>query len=262
MSNARDATEGPGTLCIELRSIDASSEPALANGRLSPGEYAIVSVTDSGSGMPPDVVKKAFEPFFTTKGQEGTGLGLATAYGIAQQSGGTIDIESRVGVGTTVRLYLPITHRRPKKREEPGLGPETGGGYERILVVEDQKAVGRLIRTALEDEGYEVHVAEDGIEGGEIYEREGPFDLVISDVILPRATGPEMVEKLEAGGHRPARDLRLRLHERRAHGPAKAPRRHRAPAQAPSRPATSRLACARRWKRTDRGARRTRPQPG
>ncbi len=216
VSNARDATPGRGQIRIRVEQADVAPGTPPEE-ELEPGAYAVISVADTGAGMPAEVVAKACEPFFTTKGDQGSGLGLATAYGIARQSGGTLRIESTEGVGTTVRVFVPLTHKQPGSAEERSevaafgsgddrrrSGADAGAAGNRILLVEDEEMVRNLVLSVLVGKGFEVYAAEDGVQGREIYRQEsGRFDLVISDVILPHSTGPEMVAALEADGFRP-----------------------------------------------------------
>lgn len=201
-SNSRDAMPVGGTLTVSTsRSELAPGDAVLASG-LDPGSYALVTVSDSGVGMPRDVVERAFDPFFSTKGDRGTGLGLATSYGIAKQSGGTIEIDSAVGMGTVVSVYLPITGKSARPTRDRPMAIE--GGDERILVVEDEDDVRRLIVSALEAQGYDLEETADGVSGQKAYEQDpGAVDLIVADVILPGLTGPQMIEAIEALGHRP-----------------------------------------------------------
>src|SRR5690606_27223702 len=163
--NARDAMPNGGTITIETSNVEVRESDAI---QASPGEYVCIRVQDTGAGMSGEVIAKAFDPFFTTKplGQ-GTGLGLSMTYGFVRQSGGDITIESTVGEGTDIRLYLPRFTGEPA-RDEPS-GPETGRyrtlGHRTVLVVEDDEVVRRLIVEMLAELGFAVIEARDGAAG-------------------------------------------------------------------------------------------------
>jgi CheY-like chemotaxis protein len=150
-------------------------------------------------------VERAFEPFFTTKEPgQGTGLGLATVYGIVQQSGGSVTLESSPGSGTTVRVLLPLTDEPIEERAEPVAAEEPRGGDETILVAEDDACVSLLVVRALEARGYRILLARDGPEALDLYERHADqVALLITDVIMPKMGGEKLVDELEARGHRP-----------------------------------------------------------
>ncbi|HEV7369646.1 hybrid sensor histidine kinase/response regulator, partial [Arenibaculum sp.] len=202
--NARDAMAGSGRLTIAARGLDVARG---GDGRLSPGRYVVLSVTDTGGGMPPDVQDRAFEPFFTTKEVgKGTGLGLSMVYGFAEQSGGTAEIGSHPGRGTTVSLYLPRADAAaPQGRA--ARQPSSAGGTETILLVEDE-ALGRMgIALALRQFGYRVHEARRGAEALETLDREWPIDLMIADYAMPGMSGIE----LAAAARRRHPDLRIMI---------------------------------------------------
>jgi PAS domain S-box-containing protein len=181
--NARDAMPEGGALTITTERFPAD------------GGEVVLEVTDTGSGMPPDVLARAFEPFFTTKPTgEGTGLGLATVYGIVGQSGGEVTIRSVVDGGTTVTVVLPSVRQVVARRETTD---DSRGGSERILLVEDELALSIGTARILRDRGYDVVVASDGVEGMEIFRREaGSIDLVVSDVAMPNMRGDEMARRM------------------------------------------------------------------
>ncbi|HEX2624017.1 MAG TPA: ATP-binding protein, partial [Sphingomicrobium sp.] len=195
--NARDAMEGDGTLSIAL-----SNEVMTANavGDIQPGNYLRIAVSDTGCGMTPEVMDRAFEPFFTTKDVgKGTGLGLSQIFGFAHQSGGEVGIESEVGKGTTVSIYLPRTeaaatnvrvHPAAQRMEEDMTVPGA-----RIMLVEDDARVRTATVGALEDLGYDPVACDSGAEAMARFDAE-EFDLVISDVIMPEMTGPELIREL------------------------------------------------------------------
>jgi nitrogen-specific signal transduction histidine kinase len=163
--NARDAMPDGGKLTLETANTYLDEAYARINAEVTPGQYAMLAVSDTGIGMTPDVVEKAFEPFFTTKGLgEGTGLGLSQVYGFIKQSGGHIKIYSELGEGTTVRLYLPRLRERPPVVHEDALvaQPSPLGGQETILVVEDDDEVRAYTTDILRELGYEILEATEG----------------------------------------------------------------------------------------------------
>ncbi|SEO74198.1 PAS domain S-box-containing protein [Methylobacterium sp. ap11] len=183
--NARDALPGRGTVTIRTENhvFDADELPS---GLPQPGRYVSVAVSDTGTGMPPEILARVMEPFFTTKEEgRGTGLGLAMVYGFAKQSGGTIVIESRAGHGTTVRLYFPMSD----SDERPAPGPDTRGagrsGTETILIVDDRRDVAELARAILRDFGYTTLLATDGRQALELLDGGDKVDLLFSDLIMP-----------------------------------------------------------------------------
>ena len=199
--NARDAMPEGGTLRIETSS--ARRDPWLAE-RL-PGareeEYVLLVVSDTGAGMPPEVLDHVFEPFFTTKEVgKGTGLGLATVYGIVRQHDGLIRVESEVGRGTTIRIYFPVA-RGPEIpiEEAPAAVSSTAGRGETILVAEDEDEVRDLVAEILRGAGYRVLTARDGEEAVEIFDRAWrEIDLVVMDAIMPRRTGRAAYDAMKA----------------------------------------------------------------
>lgn len=200
--NARDAMEGRGKLIIEAANSRVTHDylDDRLEEEIPPGRYVAISVTDTGPGMPPDILERAFEPFFTTKpATEGSGLGLPSVLGFCRQSGGTCRIYSDLGVGTTVRILLPVSERA---FEASGNAPEAEpmiGGEGRILLAEDEDGVARVMRTQLEAAGYAVtwvptaDAAWAAIEAGET------FDLLITDIVMPgRMQGAELARRVEA----------------------------------------------------------------
>ena len=184
--NARDAMQGGGTLTIETGNLELSPVAAQAL-ELSPGAYVTLAITDTGSGMTPEVMAKAFDPFFTTKpiGQ-GTGLGLSMIYGFARQSGGAVHISSRVGEGTTIALYLPRHAKAavpPAPDRTPMSLPHAQG--ETVLVVDDEDSLRALMTEVLSELEYRVHKAADGPMALDILRTDAGIDLLITDVGLP-----------------------------------------------------------------------------
>ena len=193
--NARDAMPRGGVLRVELRAEKFTGSPQAPT---RPGNFACLSVSDTGCGMDEATKKRIFEPFFTTKpvGQ-GTGLGLATVYGIAQQHRGWVEVDSAPEQGSVFRVYFPLG-RSAAPFVEPGTGLRVHGGKERVLLVEDEEPVRMTAAMCLRSVGYEVVEARDAVEALEIWEaQERKFDLLLSDVVMPRAvTGFQLAEQL------------------------------------------------------------------
>ena len=198
--NARDAMDGTGKLTIRTRNKVMQANSV---GDIRAGEYLVIEVADTGCGMTPEVKERAFEPFFTTKSVgKGTGLGLSQIFGFAHQSGGEVGIESELGKGTTVSIYLPRTEAKASNvRTHPAMQAKTEEDMTvpgaRILLVEDDPRVRTATVGALEDLGYEPIACAGGAEALALFDSM-EFDLVISDVIMPEMTGPEMVRELKA----------------------------------------------------------------
>jgi PAS domain S-box-containing protein len=185
--NARDAMPQGGRLTIETTNAYIDEAYAVAHAEVVPGQYVLISVSDTGSGMDPETIRRAFEPFFTTKpvGQ-GTGLGLSQVYGFVKQSGGHVKIYSEVGQGTTIKMYLPRMERSEEPQEGPSSGPvPEGNAGETILVVEDDESVRSYSVDALRDLGYRVLEASDGPSALRLLETKTPVDLLFTDVVLP-----------------------------------------------------------------------------
>jgi len=198
--NARDAMPSGGSITIETD--NASLDPSSGTDAFSVtrGPYVRLSVTDTGQGMPPDVRARAFEPFFTTKELgRGTGLGLSTVYGIVKQTGGYIWIDSELGQGTCIRIYLPRDKATPVRLEErPAARTGVTRGSETLLVVEDEEGVRELMQAWLESHGYRVLTAGNGVEALHTCEAfEGPIDLVVADMVMPAMGGPALARKLK-----------------------------------------------------------------
>jgi PAS domain S-box-containing protein len=194
--NARDAMPSGGTLVVQTSVTDVDeSHPASRIG-LPPGRYACMKISDTGVGMPRDVIDHAFEPFFTTKPKgEGTGLGLATVYGIVTQAGGHVQINSEPGIGTTVTILLPASGQGIQA--EPA--PEHEPAGETVLIVEDEPAMREVTRRILSRSGYHVIVAANGQEAIEIAANHaGDIDVLLTDVVMPRMLGKEAAERIRA----------------------------------------------------------------
>jgi len=194
--NARDAMPDGGALTVRSSTVEVSKPPT-TDEDLKPGVYALLELADTGSGMPPDVVARVFEPFFTTKtGAHGTGLGLSMVYGFARQSGGTVAIESTVGQGTIVRLYLPLVENveaHPIIVDTPSPVPAVA---RTVLVVEDETDVRNIVRRQLESLGHKVLVAEADTEALLLIQGPGAPDLLLTDIVL--ASGKNGIDLAEA----------------------------------------------------------------
>ena len=196
--NARDAMPGGGTLTVETRNA-AAADAARQGADPRPGGYVVLRVTDTGTGMPPDVRDRVFEPFFTTKAAgKGTGLGLATVFTVVQQAGGRVAVETEVGRGTTFEVYWPATTDAPEgSRSHPALRP--GGGSETVVLAEDDGSVREFARMVLERAGYTVLEAADGAAALARVERHaGPVDALVTDVVMPGLGGRELVARVSA----------------------------------------------------------------
>lgn len=201
--NARDAMPGGGKLTIETSVVTLDAGYAARHDAVEPGEYVMLAVSDTGSGMPDEVKAHAFEPFFTTKEHgKGTGLGLATVYGIVKQNGGHIWLYSEPSRGTTVKIYFPAIRGAETQPVREGSG-KTPGGRETILLVEDEQTVLTMSARTLTTLGYTVLTASNGEEGLRVAEAyPGTIDLLLTDVVMPRMGGKELAEALLAA--RPA----------------------------------------------------------
>ena len=195
--NARDAMLDGGSLEIVTKVHEVGSEFANQRSGLRPGSYVILSVCDTGIGMPPEVRDHVFEPFYTTKERgHGTGLGLATVYGIVDRLGGHIDVRSAPGEGTTMEVYLPSSDQASDVEEEP-VRPGRPAGGESILVAEDESAVRNLVERILVREGYRVVVAPSGKHALVIAQGDEPIDMLLTDVVMPEMSGKELAERIE-----------------------------------------------------------------
>jgi CheY-like chemotaxis protein len=198
--NARDAMPGGGRLTIETANVELDEAFVQAHRGARPGPYVRLTVTDTGIGMDAETQTRIFEPFFTTKEPgRGTGLGLATVYGIVKQTDGYVAVTSAPGQGARFDVYLP----RVAAAAEPGPRPTSlstsPGGTESVLLVEDDAALGELAREILESAGYTVLGASSGLEAVALAEaRSGPIHIVVTDVVMPQLSGPDTVRRLQA----------------------------------------------------------------
>jgi len=196
--NARDAMPNGGVLKFETAVVDLDASYADGHPGVTPGTYAMFAVTDTGMGMNQETLAQIFEPFFTTKGKDkGTGLGLATCYGIVKQHGGNIWVYSEPGHGTTFKIYLPIATGSPKPSRKKSSMAESPGGGETVMVVEDDESVRTLTCAILARCGYRVIESKSAMDAIEQSNRtEGPLDLVLTDVIMPDMKGPEVYHRI------------------------------------------------------------------
>ncbi|MEI9948848.1 MAG: response regulator [Pseudomonadota bacterium] len=196
--NARDAMPGGGQLTISTQNVSFEAEHENTRMDIPPGEYVMLAVTDTGTGMDPETQRRIFEPFFTTKevGQ-GTGLGLATVYGIVQQSGGQIRVFSELGHGTAFKIYLPRLDEVPVARDPESGETAAWTGSGTLLIVEDDSAVRQVAARVLRDRGYTVLEARRPSEARRICAEHGSaIDLLLTDVIMPECTGTELAREL------------------------------------------------------------------
>ncbi|HLK49430.1 MAG TPA: response regulator [Bryobacteraceae bacterium] len=196
--NARDAMPKGGKLTIETGVEDLSEAVLAKQLGVEPRRYVTISITDTGTGMDADTQSHLFEPFFTTKSaSRGTGLGLATAYGIIRQSGGAIGFSSEVGAGTSAIVYLPMVQERTETAAERGASDERLTGVETILLVEDEARVRKLIVDVLTARGYQVLEATRGADAVRLCQlRCSQIDLAVVDVVMPEMSGPELVREI------------------------------------------------------------------
>jgi CheY-like chemotaxis protein len=203
-ANARDAMPDGGTLTIETANAELTEDSVEPPHDVRPGPYVRLGVRDSGVGMDVATQARLFEPFFTTKEVgKGTGLGLATVYGIVRQSGGTITVHSVAGIGSTFDVYLPRATDAASASAAGSLPAVIAAGGGTVLLVEDEDAVRDLAREILQERGYAVLEARNGREALEVAARTpGPISLLLTDVVMPGMVGPELARRLVIG--RPA----------------------------------------------------------
>jgi two-component system cell cycle sensor histidine kinase/response regulator CckA len=199
--NARDAMPTGGKLVIETQPVFLDEAYAASHNDLSPGHYVLLAVTDNGCGMTRDVVAQIFEPFFTTKEDgKGTGLGLATVYGIVKQSKGHVAVYSEPEIGTTFKVYLPSLDKAVPLPAAPELMPALDGS-ETILLVEDEASLRALAAESLRRLGYSVVQAGNGLEAlAAVEQHDRAIDIVVTDIVMPRMGGVNLVERLREKG--------------------------------------------------------------
>jgi two-component system cell cycle sensor histidine kinase/response regulator CckA len=210
--NARDAMPDGGTLTVRTLNMPTDETERLSYKGLPGGDYVRIDVSDTGTGIPADIVEKIFEPFFSTKEVgKGTGLGLSTVYGIVKQTGGFVYVDSEEGKGTSFRIFLPRHHQEKEAAPDPALAvaaKESAGdakpradltGQGTILLVEDEEGLRSLNARGLRSRGYTVVEAENGVEAMEMFdEQNGAIDLVVSDVVMPEMDGPTLLKEMRA----------------------------------------------------------------
>lgn len=198
--NARDATPPGGSICVSSALVNVDDAWTRRYPQLPRAQYVVLTVSDTGEGMSEETQRRIFEPFFTTKAPgKGTGLGLSTVFGIMQQAGGFVTVDSRVGQGSSLKLYLPpVLEEAGAVHVDPSLA-DVHGGNETILLVEDEPQVRRFSCRALQQRGYSVMGVATGAEAiARAARHSGPIHLVVSDVVLPGMSGPEMIDVLRA----------------------------------------------------------------
>jgi two-component system, cell cycle sensor histidine kinase and response regulator CckA len=197
--NSRDAMPRGGQLILNTALTEVAADQPLPHPDAAPGRYVMLSVGDTGTGIDPEALPHIFEPFYTTKDVgKGTGLGLATVYGIVRQHLGWITVSSEVGRGTVFQICLPASTEKPDTISEIAFTPLAEGGKETVLVVEDEPALRLLVRSILERSGYRVLEAESGLLALDVWEEEGDkIDLVLTDMVMPDGlSGRELGQRL------------------------------------------------------------------
>jgi CheY-like chemotaxis protein len=196
--NAWQAMPGGGNLFIETENVELDRKSVMAYG-VDPGKYVKISITDTGVGMDKKTLERIFDPFFTTKEiGKGSGLGLASTYGIIKNHGGIIDVRSKKGEETTIMIYLPASEKEVPREEE--LPEEVLEGEETILLVDDEDMIMEAGKEMLEEMGYTVLAAESGMEAIDTYrEKDDEIDMVILDMIMPEMSGGETYDRLREG---------------------------------------------------------------
>lgn len=199
--NARDAMLKGGKLTVETSNVELNEEYVRTCINVTPGPYVMLSVSDTGSGMSPEVKERIFEPFFTTKEKDkGTGLGLSTVYGIVEQCGGNINVYSEPGRGTTFKIYLPRMEEEVKSARPEDIPQKSIRGSETILLVEDEEGVRKVARTILERYGYTILETINGEEALRLIqnENENPIHLLLTDVVMPGMSGCQLADRLRS----------------------------------------------------------------
>jgi two-component system cell cycle sensor histidine kinase/response regulator CckA len=198
--NARDAMPRGGTLTLETATVRLAAAQLAGHPEMPPGDYVMMTVSDTGSGMDEETKKRLFEPFYTTKEQgKGTGLGLSTVYGIVKQNGGYIWVYSELGCGSVFKVYLPLVSEAVDEQGLPVPTVKVPGGEETLLVVEDDADVRALLKDALQHCGYTVLEASNGGEAMLFCERySGAIHGLVTDIVLPQIDGFEVADRLRA----------------------------------------------------------------
>jgi CheY-like chemotaxis protein len=195
--NARDAMPKGGTLTIETANVELDEHYASTHLAAKPGPHVVLAVTDTGTGMTPEVQARLFEPFFTTKEPgKGTGLGMATVHGIVTQSGGSVGVYSEVGKGTSFKVYFPRADSAEMVVDAPAPVARPRAGIQTVLVVEDADGLRELARRLLQRQGYTVLIAADAQEAVRLFGEHPLIDVLLTDVVMPGASGPELTRQL------------------------------------------------------------------
>ncbi len=198
--NARDAMPDGGKLIFETKNVFVDEHHAAQRPGMKSGEYVLLDVKDTGTGMSEEIKKRVFEPFFTTKPKgKGTGLGLATCYSVVKQSGGYVDVESELGKGTTFKIYLPRAQGKPQSVGDKEVYQALPTGTEKILLVEDEDLVREFAQRLLTEQGYKVLTAINGSDAMRVSEehKDEKIDLLLTDIVMPKMGGHELAERLK-----------------------------------------------------------------
>jgi len=195
--NAQDAMPTGGTLTIEAANVEIDEHYASMHFAIEPGPYVVLTVTDSGTGMTPQVRDRLFEPFFTTKGPgKGTGLGLAMVHGVVTRCGGSVSVYTEVGRGTSFKVYFPRAAGADAVVEPPSPAPQSISGTEAVLVVEDADGLRELTKRLLETLGYHVVAAANAAEAIRLFEDHPSIEVLLTDVVMPGPSGPDLTKQL------------------------------------------------------------------
>ncbi|MDI6701084.1 MAG: PAS domain S-box protein [bacterium] len=196
-ANARDAIEGNGKIIIQTKEVNLDDEYVKKHYGVDEDRYVMVSFSDTGKGIEKEIMSKIFDPFFTTKGEKGTGLGLSVVYGIVKQAKGYINVYSEKGVGTTFKIYFPLTDKKIETFKETKTDAKLKGSGNKILLVEDEEFLRNAVYEILTKNGYIVDIAKEGEEALEKF-RNNFYDLVISDMIMPKMNGHLLYKELKS----------------------------------------------------------------